>query len=130
MKQSALENYMKVAQYEYSFAKHGGATGEITVGPKLLPKGAKIFQGFIDVSTAVTSGASATIQLKVTGADDILASTGKASFSLAALLDVVPVGTAATMVIVAAAANLTVTVGTADLTAGVFTVNLFYVITE
>ncbi len=130
MKQSALVTNMKVAQYEYSFAKHGGATGEITVGPKLLPKGAKIFQGFIDVSTAVTSGASATIQLKVTGADDILASTGKASFSLAALLDVVPVGTAATMVIVAAAANLIVTVGTAALTAGIFTVNLLYVITE
>lgn len=130
MEQSALENYVKVAQYEYDFAKHGGAVGAITVGPKLLPAGAKIFQGFVDVTTAVTSAGAATIQLMVTGADDIMASTGKASFAANALLDIVPVGTAATMVIVAAAANLTVTVGTAALTAGKFTVNLLYVVTE
>ncbi len=129
MQQSALENYMKVAQYEYSFAKHGGVVGAITVGPKLLPKGAKIVHGFVDVSVAVV-GSTSTIQLKVTGTDDILASTAEATMSVNALIDCVPDFTATNMVIVAAAANLIVTVGNNDLTAGVFTVNLFYVITE
>lgn len=131
MKASALENYMKVAQFEYDFAKHGGALGEITVDPKLLPAGAKVVFGFIDVITAVLSAGAATIQLKVVGADDVLAATGKATFALDALLAVVPVtATPATWIKVAAASPLVVTVGTAALTAGRFVVSLFYVTTE
>lgn len=130
MQNTPLENALKIAQFEYDFAREGGAVGDILLGTKKLPAGAKILYGFIDVQTAVTSGGSATIALKVTGAEDILAAAAIAGFSANALLDAVPDFAAANMVIVAANAQVTMSVAVAALTAGKFNVNLAYVITE
>ncbi|OGP61901.1 MAG: hypothetical protein A2V65_01280 [Deltaproteobacteria bacterium RBG_13_49_15] len=129
MKASALENYMKVAQYEYDFAKHGGAIGAITIDPKLLPAGAKVLAGMIDITTTFV-GATATIAFSLVGAGDVKTATAVASFAADALLDVVPAWTAATAIKVAANSSLTMTVAVAALTAGKCTINLFYIVTE
>jgi len=128
MQQCGLENYKKVALFEYSYAKHGGAVGEITVYGNPIPKGSIIKEGIIYVKTAVTSDGSATMKIKALTTDDILASTGKASFTLSALLATVPVGSAATSILVTSDITaLTFTVGTAALKTGKVCVALEYV---
>lgn len=130
MQNAPLENALRVAQFEYDFSRDGGAIGDILLGTKILPGGAKVLYGFVDVQDVVTSGGSATIALSVTGAGDILAATAVASFSANALLDCVPDYTAANMVIVAASAQVTMAVAVAALTDGKFNVNLVYLVTE
>jgi hypothetical protein len=109
----------------FDFAKHGGAVGTITVGPKLIPPETVIFSGVIRVVTAVTSGGSATIAMHLSSSEDIIAATGKSSYSLDALLDVVPVGTAATSILCTAATQLSVVIAVDTLTAGKIEVSLF-----
>lgn len=126
----ALENFKQVGMWEYDFAKDGGAVGDITLrGPK-LPVGAIIYgPGKIKVYTAVTSDGSATVALKITTAEDVLAATAKATLSANALLDAVTDGTAANAVTVATAAKgVTATVAEAALTAGKFVVALEYIV--
>jgi hypothetical protein len=126
----ALENYKQVGMWEYDFAKDGGAVGDITLrGPK-LPVGAIVTgEGWVKVYTAVTSDGAATVALKITTAEDVLAATGKASFTLNALLDAVPDEAAANAITVATAAKgVTATVATAALTAGKFVVILEYIV--
>jgi hypothetical protein len=86
--------------------------------------------GIVHVKTACTSGGSATIAIQALAAEDILAATAVASFSLNALLDVVPVGTAATMIRCTAATQLTFVIATAALTAGVISVGLRWGLTD
>lgn len=127
---SGVENYKKVAYFEYDFSSDGGAVGDISVGGAVIPAGAVITSGVIHVKTAVTSGGAATVAIKAVGANDILAATGKASLTLNALLDTVPDGAAANMIRVASNVTaLTFTVGTAALTAGKIAVALEYVVT-
>lgn len=123
---SGLEKQMKVAKFVYDFAKDGGAVGAVVVGAGMLPNGAIVNGGTVHVDTAVTSGGSATVALGIETATDVLGATGKASFTLGARLDVVPVRTAATAVKTTASRGLTVTIGTATLTAGKITVFLEY----
>jgi hypothetical protein len=119
-----LVGRMGWAVFVYDFAKHGGVAGDITVGPKLLPTGAIILDGLIHVVTAFTSDGSATVAIKAVGTDDIMEATAIASLSLNAMLDIVPVGTAATVIRCTAATQLTFTIATADLTAGKMAVGL------
>ena len=64
---------------------------------------------------------------KIESTEDVLADTAKASFTLNALLDVVPVRTAATSIRVTTnGKKLVMTVGTAALTAGRLVVALEY----
>ncbi len=125
-----LENKKGVIYAEYDFSKEGGAVGDITLRGGVLPKGAIVTSGIIHVPTALTSGGSATIALKVVGTADVLAATAVASFSEDALLDVVPDGEASNMVLCAANAAVVATVAVAVLTAGQFVVALEYVVTE
>ena len=129
MQENGLETRKGVAVFEYDFAKHGGAVGDITVDPKLLPKDAIITSGVLHVKTACTSGGAATVAIKAVGTDDVLAAAAVATLTLNALLDVVPVGTAATMIRCTAATQLTFTIATAALTAGKIAVALEYVVT-
>ena len=125
-----LENAKKVAYFEYDFSKDGGAVGDITLRGSALPIGAIVNMGLIHVQTAVTSGGSATLALKLINAEDVVAATAKASLTLNALLDTVPDGTAATSVrIVTAGTKLVATVAVAALTAGKLIVPLEYYIT-
>jgi hypothetical protein len=126
MQNSALEGRVGLALFEYDFAKHGGAVGTISVGPKLLPPAALVMDGFIRVITDFV-GATATLQILAVGTDDVLAET--AVGALTGLLDVVPDGTAANMILTTAYTQLTFTVGTAAFTAGKMVVGLRYAIT-
>lgn len=127
MQNSALEGRVGLALFEYDFALHGGAVGDILVGPKLLPPSAVIMDGFYDVLTQFTSGGSATLQIKAVGTDDILASTAVASLT-AGVGDIVPDGTATNMIVTTAYTQLTFTIGTEAMTAGKMVVALRYAI--
>lgn len=128
MQENGLETRKGVAVFEYDFAKHGGAIGAITIDPKLLPKDAIVTSGVIHGKIACV-GATATLAFHLVGAADVLAATAVASFSANALIDVVPVGTAATMIRCTAATQLILTVAVAALTAGKIAVALEYVVT-
>jgi hypothetical protein len=125
METSPLENNCRQACFTYDFAKHGGAVGAITVYGDNIPKDAIILDGIIRVNTAVTATGSATVAIMAQGAGDILAALGKASFTLNAKLDVVPLCTAATCILLTAAIkSLTFTVAVDALLTGKVTVSL------
>lgn len=129
MQNSPLEGRLGWAVFEYDFAKHGGAISAITVGPKLLPPGAIIMDGIIHVKTACL-GTNGTLQIKAVGTDDILAATNVSALTLNALIDVVPVGTAATMIRCTAYTQLTFTIATTAFTAGKVAVGLRWGMTD
>lgn len=122
---SPLDGSLQSTVFEYDFAKHGGAVGDIALAAQ-IPSGAIVTRGMVHVVTAVTSGGSATVALKLVGTADVLAATAKASLTAGALLDTVPVGTAATAIKTTANTGLTVTVAVAALTAGKIRVHLEY----
>jgi hypothetical protein len=127
MNRKGLDPTKKVAYFEYDFALDGGAVGTIALRGDRLPNSAVITSGMIHVNTAVTSGGAVTTTLGVETAVDVLASTLKAALTLDALLDTVPVGTAATAIrTTAAGRGVTMTIGVATITAGKFTVALEY----
>ncbi len=126
-----LESKKGVAYFEYDFAKHGGAVGDITVYGDGIPKGAVINNGIIHAKAAITSGTAATIAIKAIGSEDVLAAYTGASLTLNALKAVVPVGTAATSFRVTSSINsLTFTVASVALTAGKAVVALDYWVTD
>ena len=129
MQNAPLAGRLGWAVYEYDFAKHGGAISAITVGPKLLPAGAIIMDGIINVKTACL-GTNGTMQVMAVGADDILTATNVSSLTLNALIDIVPVGTAATMIRCTAATQLTCTIATTAFTAGVVAIGLRWGLTS
>lgn len=127
MNRRGLEPTKQVAYFEYDFSRDGGAVGDITLRGDALPDDAVITSGMIHVKTACTSGGSATVALKVESANDVRAATAVASLSANALLDTVPVGSAATAVrTTAAGRHVVATVAVAALTAGKFIVALEY----
>ncbi len=127
MERRGLEAAKRVAYYEYDFAVEGGAVGDITLRGPGLPAGAIVTDGKIHVITAITSGGAATAALKIESAADVLAATAKASLSLNAILDVVPVRTAATSILVTTnGKKVVMTVAVAALTAGRLVVALEY----
>lgn len=126
---TGLENNLKVATWEYDFAKDGGAIGDIAMrGPK-LPVGAIVLGAYIDVETAPLSADAATIALKITGAADVLVATAIATFALDALLIGVPdLATVADAIRVATAAKgVTMSIADFALTAGKFNVSCQFV---
>ena len=127
MQASPLEKWQveRTARFSYDFARDGGAVGDITLDDDVLPDDALITRGMIHVKTALV-GATATVALTVNTSEDILAATAITSFTLAAILDVVPVRTAATAIKTTTKKNLTMTIATAALTAGKFEVFLSY----
>lgn len=127
MKRRGLEPVKRVAYFEYDFARDGGAVGDINLRGDAIPDDAIVVNGKVHVNTAVTSGGSATVALKMLTAADIMGATAVASLSANAILDVVPVGTAATAIRnTTAGVQLKATVAVAALTAGKFTVALEY----
>lgn len=116
---NGLKSEKRVSYFEYDFAKNGGDIGAISVPGQGIPKGAIINDGIIHVSDAVLSAGAATVSIGAVAAGDILAATAKASLSANALLDTIPVGTAATSIRTTAnISSLIFTVAVAALTAG------------
>lgn len=115
---------IKTVIVEYDFAVDGGAVGAIVLrgvggAGNQIPAGAVITGGYLDITTAVTSGGSATVALGAESATDILAATAVASLT-AGRKSIVPAGTGVTTVKTTVARSLTATIAVADLTAGVF----------
>ena len=129
MQNSALEGRVMLALFEYDFAREGGAVGDIVIGQKIIPPSAVVLDGFFRVITQFTSGGSATLQAKLVGTDDILASTAVAALT-AGVKDIVADGTAANMILTTAYSRITLTVGTAAFTAGKGVFALRYAVTE
>jgi hypothetical protein len=119
----------QVAKATYDFTVDGGAVATITpVNSPVIPAGAIVFGGLIDVPVAaVGPGASIAIGFG-SGAQvaSLKGATGVATYSLAAIIALVPVWTAATAVKVAADTKITFTISGAVLTAGKIAVQIYY----
>ena len=105
------------AVWEYDFTKHGGAASTIAIDPKLLPAGAIIMDGICHVKIAPV-GSGATVAFQALAAGDIMDTTAITALTLNALLDINPIGTAATMIRCTAATRLSIVIASAALTAG------------
>lgn len=123
---------LKVARGKYDFAVDGGVQGTIALmGQTAIPNGSTIIGGFVDITTAVTSGGSATIACQVNAANDILTAVAVASWTLGRK-NVLPAPTtgaltASTAVRTTAARDISIVIATADLIGGAFSVVLYYV---
>lgn len=119
------------AKMTYDFSVDGGAIGLITpANSPVLPQGAIILGGIIDITTTLTSTGAATIALGTSAgssATSLKAATAVATWA-AGLLTLVPIFTAATMFKLTADGRLTLTVAAVALTAGKFDVNVCYVV--
>jgi hypothetical protein len=129
MSEHGLKNHKGVAYSEYDFAKDGGAVGDIVLRGNVLPAGALITNGWVEVETALAGGATSTVALKVVSAADLMAAMGVGNFAANVQL---PVGVAGpigkTLGPLAAYKTPTLTVAAAALTAGKFTLALEYII--
>lgn len=121
---------LRAAHVIFDFAVDGGAVAAITpVQTVVLPANTIIVAGTVNVVAAVTSLGSATVSIGTSAgssAASILAATAKASLTLAAIINAVPVF--ATPVKLSAAGSVTFTVAAAALTAGKIELWLFYMV--
>lgn len=127
MDRQGIEPVKRVAYFEYDFAIDGGAVGDISLRGDRLPNDAVVTGGMVHCKTAVTSDGAATVALRLLAAGDVLAATGKASFTTNALLNTVPDGTAAhALRATSGGLGVTMSVAVAALTAGKVIVALEY----
>lgn len=123
--------FIGYAKMTYDFTVDGGAIGTITPrNAPTLPAGAIILGGVIDITTALTSGGSATISLGFGSGGEkavLKALTAVASWVTGVSLVIVPIFTGATIYKVLADGQLTLTVAVATLIGGKMDVNLVYV---
>jgi hypothetical protein len=122
---------LKTAMGVYDFAVDGGAVSTIPLmGAALIPLGATIVGGYVDVVTQVTSGGAATLAIQVEAANDILTAVAVASWTVGRknILPAQQSGalTASTLVRTTALRDISLVVGAFALTAGKFKVVLFY----
>lgn len=131
MSDHGLSNKKGIAYLEFDFAKDGGVVGDITLRGNVLPAGALITGGWLDVATAVAGGATSTLALKVVSAADLMAAMGVGNFLADVLIplgQIGPIGKAIGPL--TAYKTPTLTVAAAALTAGKFTLALEYIITR
>lgn len=117
---------LRVALAKYDFSVDGGAVAQIT--PKLspvIPAGSIIFGASMHVTTACTSGGSATVSADLAAGADIVAATAVASLTDDAVIagKIAPDASPITLL---ADQAIKVTVGTAALTAGQIEVAVIY----
>jgi hypothetical protein len=128
-----LTPVLQIVTAQYDFAVDGGAISTIALSGGLLPipAGAIIVGGYVDVTTALTSGGAATIAMQVEAANDILTAVAVATWSLGRknILPALTTGalTASTYVKPTVARDISIVIAAAALTAGAFRVGLFYV---
>lgn len=131
LKEGVTGGRKKLAVGKYDFAVDGGAVSTIALmGTTAIPSGAVITGGYIDVTTQLTSGGSATIAVQVNAANDISTAVAVASWTTG-IKNVLPAPTSgavttSTAVKTTAARDISIVIATAALTAGVFWVVLEY----
>lgn len=121
---------LKWARARYSFAVEGGAVSTIgLIGSAVIPSGAVILGGFVEVITPPTSGGAGSLAIQVEAANDIVlaAVVSGAPWSTAGRKSVIPVFTGATSVKTTAARDISAVIAAAALTAGVVDVYIAYV---
>ena len=120
----------------YNFATQGGAVGDYNLKDSngvsvTLPAKAIVQNVMVHVVTALTSGGSATIDLNLQSANDLLAAEAVASFSANAKIQGIPdFATLADAVITSATRTLTLSVNVAALNDGKINVFVYYVLSE
>lgn len=127
--EDAFVRAQMIVRGKYDFAVDGGAvsTIAITAGTP-IPNGSVVVGGYIDVTTQLTSGGSATIAVQVEAANDIITAVAVASWT-AGRFNILPSEqtgalTASTYRKLTADRNISIVIATAALTAGVFNVVL------
>jgi hypothetical protein len=118
------------ARVRYDFAVEGGLVSTIGLaGALIIPSGAVVMGGFLDIITPPTSGGGATIAIQVEGANDLVAAAAisGAPWSTTGRKSIIPAYTGATSVKTTAARDISAVIGTAALTAGVFDVYVAYI---
>ena len=126
----AKTNRVGVARVHYSFAKHGGAVGDIVLSGDVLPKGAIVLDTVVKVDTAPDSAAhTATIALKSEGAGDLQAAkkVEEAPWSTTGVKRGSMTATTAP-ILTTARRKITATIATQALTKGKFTVFVRYLL--
>jgi hypothetical protein len=114
----------------YDFAVEGGAVGTIgLLGSTVIPAGAVILGGFVDVVIAPTSGGAGTLAIQVEAANDIVAAAAVsgAPWSTLGRKSIVPAFTGATTVKTTAARDVSAVIATAAITAGRVDIYLAYI---
>jgi hypothetical protein len=118
----------------YRFSRDGGAVGDITLKNDqgvavTLPTGATVLSVFTRARAALTSGGSATIDLNLNSANDLLAASAYGDHTLGAKVQGIPdLGTLADSVTTTAERTLTMSINVAALTAGALDVYVMYVL--
>ena len=125
-----LHKTLNCVKARYDFSVHGGAVSTINLDDEngnnvVIPSGAIIWSGVIDILTAMASaGGTGTIALNSEGAGDLKAAVDADTLSGRAAI--IPVGTAASCIKLTADRTLTVSIATEALTAGKFDLYVFY----
>jgi hypothetical protein len=123
---------LRVARAKYDFSVDGGAVSTIApANSDTIPDNAIMVGSTANSPTAVTSSGSATVAIGTSAgssATSILGATAKASLSIDAVLNGVPVF--ATPVKMTASGTITFTIGTAALTAGIVEAFVYYVVAD
>ena len=125
-----LHRTLNCVNARYDFSVHGGAVGTINLDDEdgnniVLPSGAIIWDGVIDILTGMTStGNNGTIALDSNAAGDLKAAVD--ADTLSGRVATIPVGTAAASIKLTADRTLTVTIATNPLLTGKFDLYLFY----
>jgi len=128
---NGLNGSMGLAYAKYDFAVDGGTVGTKTPVASFnstIPANAVLVGGAVNVTTAITSGGSATVAIGCSGTGGstttLLGATAKASLGLNVVL--LTVTTFAVPKKITGAGGITFTIGTAALTAGVIEVWVLY----
>lgn len=121
---------VKCVRGRWDFSVDAGAVGSTNMTSVQIPSGAVITHGYVEVTTAATSGGAGTLAITVESAGDIVAAAAVsgAPWSTTGRKSIIPVATGATSVKTTAARYVVATIATAALTAGVVDVVLFYTI--
>lgn len=127
---------VKSCEAEYDFAVDAGAIGTITLRAapgssmnNLIPAGAVITHGYLDVLTLFTTGTAAQMALTSgEGAGDLIAATvvSGAPYSTTGRKSIIPVATGATAIKTTAARSIQAVISVGTVTAGKFRIVLFY----
>jgi hypothetical protein len=106
------------ASFRYNVHESGGEVGWHGTGV-YLPAGTLVLDGILQITETFESAGAATLTIDVEAlAADILSAAAVGTLTSGALLDVVPVGTAATAILVTTKKEIRVRFLTDDMTAG------------
>ncbi len=113
----------QIARAVYDVSVEGGTTGAVTSLGVTLPDNAIIYDGYIDVTTAVLPLTS-TVAIQVNTGDDIFAAS--TNLQAAGQYAIVPDGTAGNIVKTTNSLAISTLLGVGNVTQGVYTVVLEY----